>query len=305
MGLPGAGKSTYARTLVENGYERLNRDDAGGSLAGLLPALDRSIAAGASRIVVDNTYVSRKSRASVIDAARRRGLPIRCVWLSTSIEDAQVNAVGRMLSRYGKLLTPEEMRITTRQDVSAFGPSVQFRYQRDLEPPSPDEGFSRIDVESFSRVRDPAFSNKALIVWCDGVLLRSRSGRRSPMAPDDLEVIEEKTEKLRRYQDAGWKVLGLSWQPEISAETISRLQAEAVFARFREMARLSIEIEYCPHGAGPPTCWCRKPLPGLGVVFIHRHRLDPSQCIYIGNGVQDPGFARRLGFQYSDATTFL
>ena len=305
MGLPGAGKSTYARTLVENGYERLNRDDAGGSLAGLLPALDRSIAAGASRIVVDNTYVSRKSRASVIEAARKRGLPIRCVWLSTSIEDAQVNAVGRMLTRYGKLLTPEEMRITTRRDVSAFGPSVQFRYQRDLEPPSPDEGFSRIDVESFSRVRDPAFSNKALIVWCDGVLLRSRSGRRSPMAPDDLDVIEEKTDKLRRYQDAGWKVLGLSWQPEISAETITTLQAEAVFARFREIARLSIEIEYCPHGAGPPTCWCRKPLPGLGVVFIHRHRLDPSQCIYIGNGVQDPGFARRLGLQYSDATTFL
>jgi hypothetical protein len=42
----------------------------------------------------------------------------------------------------------------------------------------------------------------------------------------------------------------------------------------------------------------------LGVVFIERHRLDPSRCIYVGSGPQDPGFARRLGFQYRDAGEF-
>ena len=36
MGLPGAGKSEAARTFVAKGYTRLNRDDAGGSLRGLL-----------------------------------------------------------------------------------------------------------------------------------------------------------------------------------------------------------------------------------------------------------------------------
>jgi FMN phosphatase YigB (HAD superfamily) len=40
------------------------------------------------------------------------------------------------------------------------------------------------------------------------------------------------------------------------------------------------------------------------VVFIERHRLDPSRCIYVGSGPQDPGFARRLGFQYRDAEEF-
>jgi hypothetical protein len=63
MGSPGAGKSTVARTFVDQGYERLNRDEAGGSLGALVPALDRSIASGSSRIVLDNTCVSRKSRA--------------------------------------------------------------------------------------------------------------------------------------------------------------------------------------------------------------------------------------------------
>jgi histidinol phosphatase-like enzyme len=68
-----------------------------------------------------------------------------------------------------------------------------------------------------------------------------------------------------------------------------------------ELLDVQIEMECCPHGTGPPRCWCRKPLPGLGVVFIHRHRLDPAQCIYVGGGALDAGFARRLGFAYRDA----
>jgi histidinol phosphatase-like enzyme len=67
---------------------------------------------------------------------------------------------------------------------------------------------------------------------------------------------------------------------------------------------VEVEVEFCPHAAGPPRCWCRKPLPGLGVLFVHRHRLDASRCLYVGAGPQDPGFARRLGFRYCDAGDF-
>ena len=97
MGLPGAGKSTVARQLEAEGYSRLNRDEAGGSLTSLLPVLDRAILAGTTRLVLDNTYVTRKARGAVIQAAHRRGLPVRCLWISTSLEDAQVNAVGRIV----------------------------------------------------------------------------------------------------------------------------------------------------------------------------------------------------------------
>jgi histidinol phosphatase-like enzyme len=71
-----------------------------------------------------------------------------------------------------------------------------------------------------------------------------------------------------------------------------------------ELLGLEIEAEYCPHAAGPPKCWCRKPLPGLGVLFVQRHRLDPSQCLYAGSGPQDPLFARRVGFRYVEAQEF-
>jgi aryl-alcohol dehydrogenase-like predicted oxidoreductase/histidinol phosphatase-like enzyme len=301
MGLPGAGKSTLAQTFAADGYARLNRDEAGGTLRDLVSGVERLVHAGHSRIVLDNTYASRTSRARVVQAAAKASLPVRCVWLSTGVEDAQLNTVWRMWSAYGRLLTPDEMRQATKRDVSAFAPGVQFRYQRDLEPPAADEGFARIDCVRFERQRDRAYVNRAAIVWCDGVLARSRAGHRTPLSPADVEIVEPCARALRRYADDGWRLLGLSWQPAIADGTATVETVEAVLAHVREQAALPIEIAYCPHGGGPPICWCRKPLPGLGVAFIRRYLLDAPACVYIGTGPQDASFAQRLGFQYRDA----
>jgi hypothetical protein len=193
--------------------------------------------------------------------------------------------VSRIIAHYGRLLGPEEMKQAVKKDVSAFAPTVQFRHQRELEPPDPAEAFSRIDVVPFARKRDPAMTNKALIVWCDDSLV-------------------DRGAVLRRYRDDGWLLLGLAWRPQIADNTITREEVDADFARLQEQLGVSIDILYCPHAAGPPTCWCRKPLPGLGVVLIERHRLDSARSIYVGSGPQDPGFAKRLGFQYRDAADF-
>ena len=304
MGLPGAGKTTTAQTFVAQGYARLNRDEGGGSLRGLLPAFTRLVESGASRIVLDNTYVSRKSRAPIVRAAAQAGLSVRCVWLSTTVEDAQVNAASRTASKYGRLLDPDEMRRVAKDDVSAFGPSVQFRYQRDLEPPQVSEGFSRVDVVPFERRHDSSWTTRAVLFWCDGVLVRSRSGLRAPASSKDVEVFAQRADILRRYAEQGWLLLGVSWRPDIADGTNTVQQVDAVYARMQELLGVTIDVQYCPHAAGPPVCWCRKPLPGLGVLFINRHRLAPSQCVYVGHGSQDPGFARRLGFAYRDADDF-
>ena len=305
MGLPGAGKSTVAEELAGRGYLRLNRDEAGGTLRDLLPALDRALAAGAAQIVLDNTYVSRASRAAVIQAAAARGASVRCLWLSTSVADAQVNAVTRILQRFGKLLDVEELAAHRRRDPAALAPTVQFRYQRELEPPDVSEGFSRVDVVPFQRRRDPTHVNRAVFVWCDGLLLRSRSDQRVPTDAEDVLVDPRHSVTLRRYADEGYRLLGLSWQPDVAARKRTEADVAAVFARMNELLGVAMDVEYCPHAAGPPTCWCRKPLPGLGALLIHRHQLDPSACIYVGEGPQDASYAERLGFQYRPAGEFL
>src|SRR6185503_4815521 len=231
MGLPGAGKSTAARRFVDEGYARLNRDEAGGSLQGLLPDLQRLVEEGRSRIVLDNTYMSRASRARVVQAANALGLRVRCVWVATSVEDAQVNAVSRIIANYGRLLGPEEMKQAVKRDISAFAPSVQFRHQRELEPPDPAEGFSRIDVVPFERKQVPELTNKALIVWCDDSLVE-----RGPI--------------LRRYREEGWLLLGLAWCPQIADKTMTAEQVDAGFVSMQERLGVSLEVLYCPHAAG-------------------------------------------------------
>ena len=283
MGLPAAGKSTLAQSLVAEGYDRLNRDEAGGTLRSLLPALGRAVEAGATRIVLDNTYGARKARAEVIQAAASYGLPVRCVWLSTSLEDAQTNAVWRIVSRYGRLPSDDDLATLRRSDVAAFLPGAQFKYRRELEPPDASEGFSRVDVVPFVRRHESGFVNRAVIVSCD-----------------DVAALEPLASRLREFGADGYRLLGISWRPEIAEGRESEDAVKAMFAR--ECARLGLEVdvECCPHPAGPPRCWCRKPLPGLGVLFVHRYRLDPAQCLYIGAGPHDAGFARRLGFTLRD-----
>jgi len=304
MGLPGAGKSTLAGDLVSRGYLRLNRDEIGGTLRGLVPALDRALSSGTSRIVLDNTYVSRASRAAVIQAAAARGVAVRCVWLSTSVADAQVNAVTRIVEGYGKLLDVEELAAHRKRDPAAFAPMTQFRYQRELEPPDVSEGFARVDVVPFERHVDPSAVERAVLIWCDGILMRSRSDQRVPSSVDDLVVETGPAVALRRYAEQGFRLLGLSWQPGIAEGTQTAAAVDAIFATMNERLELAIEVEYCPHAAGPPQCWCRKPLPGLGVLLIQRHRLDPGRCIYVGDGSQDAGYAERLGFQFRPAREF-
>ena len=285
MGLPAAGKSTLAQSLVADGYHRLNRDDAGGTLRSLLPALGRAIETGTTRIVLDNTYGARKARAEVIQAAASHGLPVRCVWLSTSLEDAQTNAAWRIVSRYGRLPSDDDLARLRRSDVAAFLPGAQFTYRRDLEPPDPSEGFTRVDVVPFVRHYGPDFVNRAVIVSCDDV--------------SDLEPLAS---RLRECREAGYRLLGIAWRPDIAEGKQSEDTVKAMFGR--ECARLGLEVdvECCPHPAGPPRCWCRKPLPGLGVLFVHRYRLDPARCLFVGAGPHDVGFARRLGFIFRDAT---
>ncbi|HEX4915831.1 MAG TPA: aldo/keto reductase [Vicinamibacterales bacterium] len=281
MGVPAAGKTTLTRGLVEQGYQRLNRDEAGGSLRALLPQLEQLLAHGPARVVLDNTYITRASRAAVIRTAAEAGAAVHCKWLTTDLDDAQVNAVTRLLTKYGRLPDDVELSALRKRDVNAISPTVLFRYQRELEPPDPAEGFASIERVAFERAPVRDHVNRALIFWCD-----------------DPAAVVASAPGLQQFARGGWTIVVLSWQPKISEGTLTVAEVERAFADARLKAGVDFDLAYCPHGAGPPRCWCRKPLPGLGVLMLHRHRIDPANSIFVGNGPQDAGFARKLGLAH-------
>ena len=299
MGLPAAGKSSAAQEFVSCGYLRLNRDSAGGRLVDLVPELDSGLSNGQSNWILDNTYASRKSRNEVIECASRHGVAVRCVRLTTSLADAQINAVSRLIETHGRLPMPEELRALGKSDHRFFGPDAQFRYERQVEPPVLEEGFSAIEDRPFVRRPFAGFDQKAVIFEFDDVLCASGSGAPVVLDPGDVVVPSASRERIDRHRQAGFKLLAIAWRPQISEGKTTAAAVQACFDRTKALLAADIEFAYCPHAAGPPVCWCRKPLPGLLLQFAFRHRLALDQCLLVGRSQADRTLAARLGMRCS------
>jgi hypothetical protein len=207
-----------------------------------------------------------------------------------------------MIGLLGRLPAPEELARLARDNPAFFGPSAQFRARRELEPPTLDEGFDAIERRPFTASPSDG-TQRALVIEAE-VVRASRRGARAPLDPDDVAVSADRAASLARLRDAGWLLLGTAWLPEISVAPEREAPALAALARTSELLGVAIEWAVCRHVAGPPVCWCRKPLPGLGVAFTAAHDLDASSSVHIGKGPADRGFAERAGFRYADHESF-
>ena len=285
MGMPGAGKSTVALELEASGYERLNRDARGGSLSDLVEALDAGLGSGRRRWVLDNTYPSRKSRNEVIECAWQHGVPVRCVWMTTPVGDAQINAIYRMIDLHGSLPSPEEIRERGKEDPRYFGPDAQFRYERSIEPPVQDEGFRLLEERVFVRRSLPNATTRALILDFD-------------------DVTAERRDTLARYATDGWLLFAHAWRPQVARGELLLADVEEEFARVRAALGVEITFACCPHDAGPPICWCRKPLPGSILEFAMKRGVALDRSIVVGK-TSDRTMAQRLGAEFREASGFL
>jgi predicted kinase/histidinol phosphatase-like enzyme len=274
MGIPGAGKSRLAHEYVARGYRRLNRDERGGSLRMLADALDEELSSGVRRIVLDNTYLTRAARSDVIEAARRHRAPTRCVWLDTPLAQAQINMVERLVERFGSLPSPEELRVLARQEPGVLMPTSQMRALRELEAPAGDEGFASVEHMQFIRTPPAQRGQNGVFVAAAAL---TRSGWRDALASGH----------------PGAPHLVFDWAPEGTLDAL--VTSIATIA-----AEVSgpVEAALCPHAAGPPSCWCRPPLPGLPLVFARAHGIDPSRSTLIGAGPAHRTLATALGARY-------
>lgn len=284
MGIPGAGKSDAVEAYVARGYERLNRDDLGGTLRAITRRLDERLRDGARRIVLDNTYVTRLARSEVIRVAHAHGARVSCLFFDTSLDDAKLNVVGRMLDRYGELLGPGAIRERVRVDANTIAPKVLFRMARDLEPPRSDEGFSAIEVIAFVRSGEPGSKAHGAAIALDAIT-----------EGNGLEVRHD-AERLLARVPTNVPSLVFGWKPDADATFVER--ARSLVDRLARATGRSMELAVCPHAAGPPTCWCRPPLPGLWVAFARRHSLDVKGGVLVGAVGVHRTMARSLGMSY-------
>jgi histidinol-phosphate phosphatase family protein len=304
MGYPASGKSTWAEAHFKT-HRRINRDALNNkTLEDLVPMAERALDEGAP-VVLDNTYGTRASRASLIALAKAKGVKARAVWLDATIEDAQYNAVERMVRKHGRLPSPDEIKTLTKKDPNTFGPSVLFRHRKVFEEPTVAEGFDAVEKTRFTRAAQPAhYTNKAVLLDYDGTLRRTKSGEKYPLAPDDVEVLPGRTEVLKKYLAQGYKLLGVSNQSGVSKGTLTDEAARACFARTNALLGVDIAVSFCPHEPAPINCWCRKPMPGMGVAYIEAHQLDRASTVMVGDMTTDRTFAARAGLRFVDQSEF-
>jgi aryl-alcohol dehydrogenase-like predicted oxidoreductase len=284
MGVPGAGKSRAAEAYVARGYERLNRDTLGGTLRGIAQRLDERLAAGAGRVVLDNTYVTRASRHDVVRIATTRGAAVRCVWLETPLAEAEVNVIARMLDRFGRLLGPEELAELARATPPAIAPHALFRTARDLEPPAADEGFAAIERVPF--VREHAPGGVVGTVVALGAFEETGGGY------DIAAALAQAPQ--------GAPCLLLAWTPLATSEWAAAMHRSVALAAH---AGCDVELALCAHPAGRPICWCRPPLPGLSLAFARRRNVDLCASTFVGASATDRKMAESLGMRWRDIGT--
>jgi hypothetical protein len=155
-----------------------------------------------------------------------------------------------------------------------MAPASQMRALRELEPPSADEGLAAVERVPFARsasaVEGPAG------VFVAGAALGSPGCATALMAADP-----------------GTPSLLFDWAPGGSPEDLA-----AGADRLSACLSGPVSCAVCPHGGGPPRCWCRPPLPGLVLAFAFAQGVNIARSVLIGARPAHRTLAHAVGARY-------
>jgi D-glycero-D-manno-heptose 1,7-bisphosphate phosphatase len=302
-GLPASGKSSIVEDYKSRGYKKLSRDVVGGSSSGAFTdSLKNLIRQKTEKIILDNTHPTKESREPFILLGKNAGYRMVCVHLTTKIEDAMVNAVGRMVQRHGKLFTTADDYAKSK-DPNMFPIATLYSMKKKFEEPTASEGFDEIKTIKFTRT-PKTYTNKAVIFDYDGTLRETKSGAKFPTDPEDIRILPGRSEKIAELKKQGYIILGVSNQSGVAKGQLTAETAHKCFQRTNELLGHDIDYRFCGHSVPPIVCYCRKPGVGFGIELMEKYQLDPAQTIMVGDMKTDETFAKRCGFKYVDVNKF-
>lgn len=131
---------------------------------------------------------------------------------------------------------------------------------------------------------------KAVFIDRDGVINRELG--RYTQELNEFEILPEVPEQLKRIWDKGYGLIVITNQGGIAKGLYSNADVEAMHQYFQGVCNLNgFAIDafyYCPHHTDVTgKCLCRKPGSLMLEKAMHRFKLNPENCIMIGDNERD------------------
>ena len=129
---------------------------------------------------------------------------------------------------------------------------------------------------------------RAVFLDRDGVLNQAivRDGKPYPPASvDELVIVPDAPAALQSLKEAGFLLLVVTNQPDISRGTRAPSVVEAIHQALRQALPLD-DFFLCPHDDAD-GCDCRKPRPGLLLQGVDKYSIDLSSSFMVGDRWRD------------------
>jgi histidinol phosphatase-like enzyme len=149
-------------------------------------------------------------------------------------------------------------------------------------------------------VREPTKAERrALIMDFDDLV-----GSAAPvLRAQNVSVDAKRANMLATHRKDGWLLFVHAWRPQVERNEATLQDIDACFARLRELIG-DVDIAICPHDAGPPVCWCRKPIPGSVIEFASRRSVALDRSIVVGASAADRTMAERIEAPFQPSESF-
>jgi D-glycero-D-manno-heptose 1,7-bisphosphate phosphatase len=138
--------------------------------------------------------------------------------------------------------------------------------------------------------------NRAVFLDRDGVINVGVVRDGKPFAPltlDEFQIAPGVPQALANLKAAGFLLIVVTNQPDISRGLGRRDQVDAIHAHMRQVLPID-DVFVCFHD-DKDLCACRKPLPGLIYAAAVRHEVQIARSYMVGDRWRDIGAGKNAG----------